>query len=63
MGRCHDPFSKPFKDVFIKKTWLTVCPGGSNGHAENHTGRRLPALLPEVGTMFTLLCSCSRELF
>jgi hypothetical protein len=23
-------FSKPFKNVFIKKTWLTVCPGGTN---------------------------------
>ena len=34
-----------------------------NGHAEDHTGWRLPALLPKVGKTSLLVCSYPRELF
>lgn len=29
-SHANNPFSEPFKDVFIKRTWLTICPGGTN---------------------------------
>ena len=38
-------------------------PKESNGHAEDHTGWRLPALLPKVGTTSPSVCSCPRQLF
>ena len=55
----------------ILKNFLKRCNFGTleniqkscNGLAEDHAGRRLPALLPKVGTTLPSLCSCPRELF
>ena len=56
-SNANDPLSEHFKHVFIKKN-IQKC----NGHAEDHTGWKLPALLPKVGTTSPSVCSCPREL-
>ena len=52
----NENFSEPFKDVFIKNlvdsfSWRNKFFVDEYGHAEDHTGGRLPALLPKVETM------------
>jgi hypothetical protein len=54
----NDPFSEPFRDVFIKNLVTSV-----TDMLEDHTGWRLTALLPKVGTPSPSVGSCPRGLF
>ena len=52
-SHANEPFSEPFKDVFIKKTWLTVCPGGTNSEW------KIPFLSKKISIVSLLFCDTS----
>ena len=58
ISQANDPFFWAFQGRLYKKH-----PKECNGHTEDHTGWRLPALLPEVGTTSPSVCNCPRKLF